>query len=42
MKDGTSSKDSGSKITTINEIMDIKVYDSMINDLLENEELILI
>ena len=37
---GSSSKDSGSKITSINEIMDIKVYDSMINDLLENEELI--
>ena len=38
---GSSSKDSGSKITSINEIMDTSIYDNIIKDLLNNEELIL-
>ena len=38
---GSSSKDSGSKITTINEINDTSIYDNIIKDLLSNEEMIL-
>ena len=38
---GSSSKDSGSKITLINEIMDTSIYDNIIKDLLNNEKLLL-
>ena len=38
---GSSSKDSGSKITTITEINDTIIYDNIIKDLLNNEEMIL-
>ena len=38
---GSSSKDSGSKITTITEISDTSIYDNIIKDLLNNEEMIL-
>ena len=38
---GSSSKDSGNKITTIIEIKDRKVYHKIIDDLVNNEELIL-
>ncbi len=38
---GTSSKDSGNRITSINEINDKEVYKNIIDNLLSNEELIL-
>ena len=38
---GCSSKDSGSRITSINEINDREVYNSIIDNLLNNEELVL-
>ena len=38
---GSSSKDSGNKITTIIEIKDKKVYHKIIDDLVNNEELII-
>ena len=38
---GTSSKDSGNRITSINEINDKELYKSVIDNLLNNEELVL-
>ena len=38
---GTSSKDSGSRLTSINEINDKEVYKNIIDSLLNNEELVL-
>ena len=38
---GSSSKDSGNRITTISEISDIKLYSVIINDLINNDELVL-
>lgn len=38
---GSSSKDSGNKITTITKVEDITIYHKMIEELLKNKDLVL-
>ena len=38
---GTSSKDAGKKISSITKIKDIKIYNYLINDIINNNELVL-